>query len=488
MPRQKQIFLSKKNDKAIEDFIENELIPNRSDNENTVKNYRESIKRVLNLVKKDFDKLTIQDLNQAFFKINGVTKELIKTKFRVFLRYHKLNVIADKIKPRFSKFNEPTKTDEDILTPEEIIKLVSTPIKLRDRAICELFIISGCSRIELAKLKIGNVKVEDVTIWLSIHHGKNSHNDRKHRKIPIVTNHKIASALKPKNFFLWLEQHPYKNDYDKPVFYSDSRNNLGNELHPITFNNILTKANKDSGIKRRITPHILRHTGATYDGIYLHRDDLNLKYGWTKSSNMADRYVHQNVKHLNQKLKELAGLTEDKIEKDTICPNCQEKNYINAIRCIKCNHIFDREELIRIAEEKEQKFNAISENMISLQKNVKIVNKELDRVKNVNKILKIAVDNHLKIWNGQLDIMSKQSFLIEIMSEIFDKKYIDTIKQKEKEKYLRFKKYLEEDIINKMPDEFKDVYLKQEEGVKKIVKMYFSDKKNVEFVKKKFKI
>jgi integrase/recombinase XerD len=363
VPRKKQIFLSKRNEKAIEDFIENDLIPNRSDNENTVKNYRESIKRVLNLVRKDFNKLTIQELNRAFSKINGVTKELIKTKFRVFLRYHNLNDLADKIKPKFSKFSEPTKTDEDILTPEEIKILVNTPIKLRDRAICELFIISGCSRVELAKLKIGNVKVEDVTIWLSIHHGKSSHTNRKHRKIPIVTNHKIASALKPKNFLLWLEQHPYKNDYDKPVFYSDSRNNLNNELHPITLNNILTKANKDSGIKRKITPHILRHTGATYDGIYFNRDQLNLKYGWKASSKMANRYVHQNVEHLNQKLKELAGYTEDRIEKETICPNCQEKNHINANRCKKCNHIFDREEAIRIAEEKDKQLSLMNRDL-----------------------------------------------------------------------------------------------------------------------------
>jgi site-specific recombinase XerD/ribosomal protein L40E len=410
VPRKKVIFLSKKNEKSIEDFINNCLIPERSDNQRTIDNYRESIRRVLNLIKKDYDKLTINDINNAFSKIDGVSKELIKTKFRVFLRYHKIDDIADKIKPKFSKFNEPIKTDEDILTPEEITKLASTPMKLRDRAIIELFLTSGCSRIELAKLKIGNLVVDETTIWVSIHHGKNSHNNRKHRKVPIVANNKIASALNPKNLLLWLDQHPYKEQYEKPLFYSDSRNNLGKALHPGTLNNILTEANEDSGIKRNISPHILRHTGATYDGIYLTEEQLNLKYGWKSGSKMAQRYCHQNVEHLNQKLKDLAGLTEDKIEKETVCPNCLEKNYINATRCKKCNHIFDRDELIRIAEEKEQKINEIENNQKSLQENLKILENQ-----NIN-----LTKEFVNLLNLLTDLFEKRPVEIERILYIYD--------------------------------------------------------------------
>ena len=104
MGRKKQIFLSKKNEKALEDFIQNHVIPERSENENTIENYRESIKRVLYLINKDYDKITIEDLNKAFLQISGVTKELIKTKFRVFLKYYNMNKLADKIKIKFLKY------------------------------------------------------------------------------------------------------------------------------------------------------------------------------------------------------------------------------------------------------------------------------------------------------------------------------------------------------------------------------------------------
>jgi site-specific recombinase XerD/ribosomal protein L40E len=438
MPSKKRIFLSKKNEDDLNKFITH-IKATRTKNKNSLDNYKHSIQRALHIANKDYDKLTKDDLDKIFSQINGVTCELIKTKFRVFLRYYKKDKLANSIKIRFSDFNKPIKTDEEILTPEEIKTLVKTPTELRDRAIIELLLASGGARREISKLIMGNITIEPAVITIKINHGKESSTQRKHREIHLVKDNKIPSTIYQKSLISWIETHPFKNQPEKPLFYSKSRNNLDKALHPGTINNIITKTWKESRIKKRITPHILRHTSATYDGAYLNEDQMCLKYGWKKGSNMPYRYCHQNSKHLKEFLLKNAGLTEDIIKEESICPNCQEPNNINADRCKRCNYILSRELLNKEIEEKNNRNKKIDEELNNLTKITHI-------------LLKGYVSTHVLIR-----LQEKQEYLKDSEGNII-REYPKNIEYNKKMKEIR--KEFEEDYKKAF-----DFIIKNEEGI-----------------------
>ncbi len=54
---------------------------------------------------------------------------------------------------------------------------------------------------------------------------------------------------------------------------------------------IVRKARKTAKLTRHITLHILRHTGASYDGSYLTEQDLCMKYGWVVGSRYAKKIL-----------------------------------------------------------------------------------------------------------------------------------------------------------------------------------------------------
>lgn len=64
-------------------------------------------------------------------------------------------------------------------------------------------------------------------------------------------------------------------------------------LMNVTYNNILEVLHKlgYSTIKKRIHPHLFRHSSATYYASRLNRQELCVRYGWKFSSNMPDTYI-----------------------------------------------------------------------------------------------------------------------------------------------------------------------------------------------------
>jgi hypothetical protein len=46
-------------------------------------------------------------------------------------------------------------------------------------------------------------------------------------------------------------------------------------------------------LKKRVTPHMLRHSSATYWAPKMNRYQLCAKYGWAFSSDMPDRYIER---------------------------------------------------------------------------------------------------------------------------------------------------------------------------------------------------
>ena len=89
-------------------------------------------------------------------------------------------------------------------------------------------------------------------------------------------------------------------------------------------------------LKKRIYPHLFRHSSATYLATKLNRQELCYRYGWTFSSNMPDIYISRagmNNKELDEKfesteLNELkTKLSKEEFERK-ICETLNNTNFM----------------------------------------------------------------------------------------------------------------------------------------------------------------
>ncbi|MGC9145998.1 MAG: primase-like DNA-binding domain-containing protein [Nitrososphaeria archaeon] len=81
--------------------------------------------------------------------------------------------------------------------------------------------------------------------------------------------------------------------------------NYAKLMRPMEYHRVvkmLKETARRAGVKKRIYPHLFRHSAATRDARYLTESELKLKYGWVGGSDMAEVYVHLSWADLDNKL------------------------------------------------------------------------------------------------------------------------------------------------------------------------------------------
>ena len=154
---------SESNDKYLDKFIisiTNKYQPN------TVDNYRSLLTTFSKVVGKPFGKVTREDIDVYLASLKPSTAEILKSKLRNFFKwfYHcdkkTLPEVVSHLESN-KKALAPTKTDADVLAPEEIEKIINAHANVNYKAIIETFIITGARCNEIRNLNIGDVKEED---------------------------------------------------------------------------------------------------------------------------------------------------------------------------------------------------------------------------------------------------------------------------------------------------------------------------------------
>jgi Site-specific recombinase XerD len=266
-------------------------------------------------------------------KYSPGTKQRIKMVLKKFLGYVNPDLGAV-IKLRKLKDG---KIPDNILTRDEIEKLIEACRNNRDRAIVTTFYESGARRGELLAVQLKHVIFDENGAILNIQIGKTGS-----RRIRLI----LASSYLRQ----WIETHPLKND---PTAYLFCSNNfpykvityvgLANQLHEIA---------ERAGIQKdRVNPHAFRHARATHLAEQLPEQLLKEYLGWTKSSTMASVYVHLSGRDIDNAILKLHGIeTDDAPKKLTVnkCPRCRDINPENARFCNKCGLPFTQEAAITV--------------------------------------------------------------------------------------------------------------------------------------------
>jgi len=365
----RKIELNPNNKEAFDVFILHDKAKNS--NQKTLYNHKAYLRMFLGNIKTDWEKVNQEVLDDFFANANiSVTsKEVIKPVIKAFYRFHKMPEIADMIISNGKVLTKPTKGEEAVITSAEIDKLIEAHHDLSRKALVETFIVTGARKEEIRMLNLGDVKLDGNLVWVNIRKPKGTSPNIHPRNIPIAPATGNPVARYPEHLVAWVQSRKNESP-DRPLFVSNSykKNYNGNRLTEQGVYDIIADVKQKAGVTRKITPHIFRHTSATYDGATLNESMLCQKYGWVIGSTMARRYCHFNEQVLGEQILKRAGLKAEESKRGKICPRCGEPNNVFAEECSKCHQILSAEKLLEQEASKEQEISKLKSQVDLMEK------------------------------------------------------------------------------------------------------------------------
>lgn len=215
----------------------------RGFSERTVQTYSRHNKLFLDAIKKKPEEVTEDDIKNYMADLMAVKKLSGKT---VALKKAALKFLYDEIMKKGIvniKTPKTSKSVPEVLTREEIKKLIDAAPTNKTRLIIKTLYSTGLRVSELVNLKINDLNLEDKSGW--VRRGKGS-KDRFFALSPLLIDDlkEYISTLDPSQEYLF----PGKN----------------NTLTPRNIQKLLQTAAKKAGIAKQVSPHKLRHSFATH--------------------------------------------------------------------------------------------------------------------------------------------------------------------------------------------------------------------------------
>lgn len=209
-----------------------------------------------------------------------------------------------------------------LLTPSDIKRIVEATGNARDACMIMLTYECGLRLGEVSGIKIKNMRCTDNGFII---------------KVSGKTGEREAFVIDTEPYIReWLNQHPYRNNPEAPLFINFSKSEYGRQLLRSGISRIISLSAKKSGINKKVHPHLLRHSILDRLGKQGFKErDLRIFAGWSGDSKMPDTYLHYGSEEVHKKLLELKGKTkpEDKIKEE------QENKQLEPKTCNRCNKI-----------------------------------------------------------------------------------------------------------------------------------------------------
>ena len=292
------------------------------------------------------------------------TKRDLKLVLKKFIQYIKCGSCSkDAVLPpevswlKVHARNDSTVQPSDLLTQEQVKKLIASAQNPRDKAMICVMVEGALRPGELLTMRVGSVEFRENYCVITVR-GKTGI-----KRIPLIVSYKPLLE--------WLEKHPCKDDPQTPLWYALTENSDGEAVSYWYMRKILRKAARKAGIPKRVWPYLLRHTTLTSLAKVLTEQRLSLLAGWVQGSKMPKRYVHFSGRDLEDAILELHGLkppaTADTILKIQECPRCGMKNQPENVRCSWCGMILDRGLAEKLAREEQNLLEKLTQRVDRLE-------------------------------------------------------------------------------------------------------------------------
>lgn len=248
----------------------------------------------------DLNKLSKIEVDQFFFSIKDSESLANDTKldywnmFRIFVRCIRPKIDLSEYKMQIKK---KRKLPEEILSIDEVKKIIVFANNLRNRAILSLLYDLGCRPGELLNLKNKDITFDENGLTISLD-GKTGM-----RKIPVITTLNSIRFLKE-----WL------------IINSKGPEDFVFEGICIErLNQIVKDCSKKAGITKNINSYIFRHSRATFLANHLTEQQMKIYLGWAMDSKMVGTYVHLCGRDLEEKVLELNGSSPYQVNTGSSC-------------------------------------------------------------------------------------------------------------------------------------------------------------------------
>lgn len=300
--------------------------------------YIYTLLKISELLGKDFDAAKIEDIKELAAKLEqSKYAEATKSDFRQMLKKFYRWLRGTENYPEEVKWLRTglklhqQKLPEELLTEEEVKKLIDAARLPRDRALVSVLYESGCRIGELAGIKLKNVAFDQHGAQLTVK-GKTGP-----RRIRIIAS---VSYLAD-----WINKHPLKGDPEAFLWITNTCKN--NPVPYQGFKSILLRIRERAGIKKKVNPHNFRHSRATFLANHLTEAQMKEYFGWVQASDMASVYVHLSGRDVDNAIKKVYGIAdesnskEESLFKPKQCQRCKDLNAPTNTLCSKCGTPLD---------------------------------------------------------------------------------------------------------------------------------------------------
>jgi integrase/recombinase XerD len=304
-----------------------------------IEKYVETLTKIGEILGKDFDAATKRDIEDLVFKIERSdrspwTKHTYKVILKRFYRWLKGGDEEYPEEVRWIKTTFKARDEllpEDLLTEEDVMRLAEACSNPRDKAFIITLYESGARIGEVGSMRIRDVSFEESYASLMLK-GKTGA-----RRVIVVAATPYLQT--------WIQNHPLRNDPDAPLWVNIGTVNRFKAMSYPALAKILKVAAERAGLSKKVHPHKLRHSRATFLASKLTEAQMNQVFGWKQGSDMPSIYVHLSGRDLDDAILGVYGLR--KVEekepklKPKICPRCGTSNAIEARFCMKCGLALD---------------------------------------------------------------------------------------------------------------------------------------------------
>ncbi len=233
-----------------------------------------------------------------------------------------------------SRKKSTEKLPEEMLTEEDIVKMLEAAENARDRAFIALLWETGARVGEIIDLRI--------RCFEDYKHGKKIvlRGKTGARRVMLIFSVPYLQA--------WISSHPYRNNPEAPMWVNVGTKGKGKKVGYAALNHMLQRVAKKAGVEKPVNPHHFRHSRATYLANVFTEAQLCEWFGWVQGSRVPSTYVHLSGRDLDGTYAGIYGVKmEEKVRVSKYplkeCPRCSAALEVGARFCHRCGMALDME-------------------------------------------------------------------------------------------------------------------------------------------------
>ena len=302
-----------------------------------------------------FKKATRKDLQEAVVRIEGrkgyslYTKRDVKIAIKKFFKwvvYGDDYTSREDYPPLVSWIRVAIKRKDlvrvqasDLLAVEDVENMVEAARNPRNKAFLAILYELGARIGELGRLRVGDVTRDEYSHLVDLD-GKTG---KRTVRVVLYAGHLVT----------WLNLHPGRQDPASPLWPSLRPRRYLQPLPYREFAGWIKDTARKVGIKKRIYPHLFRHSRATHLLASGKMNEAQAKafFGWVPDSRVLSIYAHLVTKDANDAVLKMYGIRQpddlgSRLEAMN-CGMCQAANPLTGKFCHRCGYALQ----IRAAED-----------------------------------------------------------------------------------------------------------------------------------------